>query len=263
MHDECRQVHLRTAGETTAPGNGNPLDGNPRVDDARGVVVPNLRHADHASEHLPGQHAEIADPDVLTHEQPMQPAEGVVAREEADAVVPFEPLCEDRPVRAGGCRGRQQGGERVRGILAIAVHHDDGVGCAAGGDRRQTDGDRPLVAKIASQPQHLDRGNSLRRPGQRPTLFLSRAVVHEEHLEPMGQRRRDAVEFLKQQPAAGRVVVDRDADRDIEATVTHCRVVPRGPSERNRVACPPGVRRPRCRPGRGRAGRPAGGPHRG
>ena len=108
-------------------------------------------------------------------------------------------------------------GPRCSADVSFTVHHDGVVGIGLGGDERQADRDRPLVAEIAAEPKDFDGGDVRRGAGKGRELLVAGAVIHEQHGKIVGERRRDRVKLVEKECGALGVAEDGNADDDAGA----------------------------------------------
>ena len=210
------EVHCRLAAEPPGPAGGDRAPGLPRLDDRRGVVVPQLRDRHQARQPPPGHGAEVADPHPLANQQDVQQLVERVEDVEAPRLRPPRPLGEDDRAALLLAEPGQQPRHVLGGILAVAVHDDHRLARQAALDVGQADGDRPLMAQVPPQPEHVDPPHRAEAPahnsiGRRPDR---RAIVDDQHVGPEPVLAQDDVQAIDQLGEGGPVVEQRDEDDD-------------------------------------------------
>jgi hypothetical protein len=153
-------------------------------------VIPHLAEDHDGVQALRGQQAEVPDADRNPGQDAMQEAVRRVAEPEDEPLDAATALREHGGLASGLAQFRQQPRKVFRPILAVRVHHGDGVGLDVRVHVGQGHRDRALVAEVAPQSQDgypLHRGE-LRVPR---AARLGGSVVHEQDL------RRDIGEGLE------------------------------------------------------------------
>ena len=207
VQSQRHEIHLALARIARAAIERHGLAAQLRGDDAAGDVDPKLGHRGQAPQSALLHRHEVSEVHLLADENRKKPLIDGVERLEAKR---FNPAL---PARGGDVdlvvvERAQEFVDRVRPILAVAVHHDDAVGFEVFSDIAHADRDGALVSHIAMQPQH-DAG----QPGLADPRRLHR-LAHGSVVDgdDMG-RRAEAYAHIRQQIAETlAVLIDRHDD---------------------------------------------------
>ena len=127
----------------------------------------------------------------------------------------FGPLGEDDLLVLLGLALFQQAGDVAGVVLAVAVHDHHGPAGPLGLHVGQPDGDRPLVAQVAAEPQHAE----LADRGEPPSAAgcparERRAVVDHQDVGLHSLAKENRIEPLQEHLESLPIVKDRQQDHD-------------------------------------------------
>src|SRR5262245_59006775 len=182
MHHQGDEVHRRAARETMTARRRHRDERDARLEDGGRIMRPRLGHDDERREVLVRHRAEVADPDRHTGERAGETPVERVADAEQQSLGPAGALSEDDLGPARRAQGLDQAGHVLRAVLAVAVHHDDGVEGAFGAQVREPDRDGALMPEVAREAEDVDRAERAERARERRRRSgPGRGVVDDQH----------------------------------------------------------------------------------